>query len=210
MLECDATPIQLEASRRAKAIRQGLRRPALAKQDTPIQLKRPTGITGYQVEINAREAAAKAERERLRKSKELQEAIIAKMANEIQRIEDQERDWLLVNHSRENSFPQFFLTYIKRVVATEFGINVSGIDSQRRTQNFIIPRHVAIFLVKELMLHKSLPQIGRAFDGRDHTTILHACRRIPGRMRADAELCQRVVWLQGKIEDELQRWRVGA
>ena len=209
MLECDATPIQLEAFHRAKAIRARLRRPPNARQDRPLSLKKPSaGITGHQAKINAQEAAAEAERERLRKSKELQEAIIAKMADEIERIEDQERDWLIVDHSRDNSFPHDFLHYIKQVVAKEFGITTMDIVSARRSNYIGIPRHVAQFLCRNLTL-KSLPEIGRAFNQFDHTSAHNACKKMPARMRADAELCQRVVWLQGKIEDELARWRAG-
>jgi chromosomal replication initiator protein len=66
---------------------------------------------------------------------------------------------------------------IQRTVAEYFKIRVADVLSQRRSRSVARPRQIAMALAKELTRH-SLPEIGDAFGGRDHTTVLHACRRI--------------------------------
>lgn len=65
---------------------------------------------------------------------------------------------------------------IKRTVATYYNIRVGDLNSPRRTRSLARPRQVAMALAKELTQH-SLPEIGEAF-GKDHTTVLHACRKV--------------------------------
>ncbi|MDD3761917.1 MAG: chromosomal replication initiator protein DnaA [Nevskiales bacterium] len=65
---------------------------------------------------------------------------------------------------------------IKRTVANYYNIRVGDLNSPRRTRSLARPRQVAMSLAKELTQH-SLPEIGEAF-GKDHTTVLHACRKI--------------------------------
>lgn len=66
---------------------------------------------------------------------------------------------------------------IQKTVAEYFKVRVSDLLSERRNRSVARPRQVAMALAKELTRH-SLPEIGDAFGGRDHTTVLHACRRI--------------------------------
>ena len=66
---------------------------------------------------------------------------------------------------------------IQRMVADYFKIKISDLLSKRRNRSVARPRQVAMALCKELTDH-SLPEIGDAFGGRDHTTVLHACRKI--------------------------------
>ncbi|MCB1827182.1 MAG: chromosomal replication initiator protein DnaA [Coxiellaceae bacterium] len=66
---------------------------------------------------------------------------------------------------------------IQRTVAEYYKIKVSDILSKRRSRSIARPRQIAMALAKELTSH-SLPEIGDAFGGRDHTTVLHACRKI--------------------------------
>ncbi|MBP9828871.1 MAG: chromosomal replication initiator protein DnaA [Proteobacteria bacterium] len=66
---------------------------------------------------------------------------------------------------------------IQRKVAEYFNIKMSDMVSNRRMQNIARPRQVAMFIAKQLT-SKSLPEIGRKFGGRDHTTILHAVRKV--------------------------------
>ena len=68
---------------------------------------------------------------------------------------------------------------IQRTVAQYFKIRVIDITSKKRSRSIARPRHVAMALAKELTNH-SLPEIGDAFGGRDHTTVLYACRKIAG------------------------------
>ncbi|NNJ80407.1 MAG: chromosomal replication initiator protein DnaA [Xanthomonadales bacterium] len=79
---------------------------------------------------------------------------------------------------------------IQKIVAEYYKLRVSDLLSRRRTRTIARPRQMAMALSKELTEH-SLPEIGDAFGGRDHTTVLHACRRIDelcetdGRIRED-------------------------
>jgi chromosomal replication initiator protein len=66
---------------------------------------------------------------------------------------------------------------IQRTVAEYFKIRVGDVLSKRRSRSITRPRQIAMSLAKELTTH-SLPEIGDAFGGRDHTTVLHACRRV--------------------------------
>jgi len=66
---------------------------------------------------------------------------------------------------------------IQKTVAEYYKIKISDLLSKRRTRSVARPRQMAMALSKELTNH-SLPEIGDAFGGRDHTTVLHACRRI--------------------------------
>ncbi|WMY95830.1 MAG: chromosomal replication initiator protein DnaA [Arsenophonus sp.] len=66
---------------------------------------------------------------------------------------------------------------IQKTVAEYYKIKVTDLLSKRRFRSVTRPRHIAMALTKELTNH-SLPEIGEAFGGRDHTTVLHACRKI--------------------------------
>ncbi|MEE8342706.1 MAG: chromosomal replication initiator protein DnaA [Gammaproteobacteria bacterium] len=69
------------------------------------------------------------------------------------------------------------ISNIQKTVAEYYKIRVSDLLSARRTRSITRPRQLAMALAKELTSH-SLPEIGEAFGGRDHTTVLHACRKI--------------------------------
>ena len=72
---------------------------------------------------------------------------------------------------------QVSLDNIKKLVAEYYKIKVSDLMSKRRSRSIARPRQMAMALAKELTNH-SLPEIGDSFGGRDHTTVLHACRKI--------------------------------
>lgn len=72
---------------------------------------------------------------------------------------------------------QVSIDNIQRIVAEYYKLKLSDLLSKRRTRSIARPRQVAMALSKELTNH-SLPEIGAAFGGRDHTTVLHACRKI--------------------------------
>jgi chromosomal replication initiator protein len=73
---------------------------------------------------------------------------------------------------------------IQKTVAEYFKIRVSDLLSKRRSRSVTRPRQVAMALAKELTNH-SLPEIGDAFGGRDHTTVLHACRKVADLRRSE-------------------------
>ena len=66
---------------------------------------------------------------------------------------------------------------IQKTVADYYKVRVADLLSKRRSRSVARPRQVAMSLAKELTTH-SLPEIGDAFGGRDHTTVMHACKRI--------------------------------
>ena len=72
---------------------------------------------------------------------------------------------------------QISLDNMKKIVAEYYKIKVADLMSKRRSRSIARPRQVAMALAKELTNH-SLPEIGDSFGGRDHTTVLHACRKI--------------------------------
>lgn len=80
---------------------------------------------------------------------------------------------------------------IQRVVAEYYKIKISDLHSKRRSRSVARPRQVAMYLSKDLTNH-SLPEIGDSFGGRDHTTVLHACRKIKELMSSDADIAEDV------------------
>ena len=76
---------------------------------------------------------------------------------------------------------------IQKTVADYYGLQIKDLLSKRRTRSLARPRQMAMALAKELTEH-SLPEIGDAFAGRDHTTVLHACRQIRTLMETDGKL----------------------
>lgn len=89
---------------------------------------------------------------------------------------------------------------ILRVVAKHYNVTRADILSQRRTANVVKPRQVAMYLAKTLTL-RSLPEIGRRFGGRDHTTVLHAVRKIEGLVGSDRSLADEVEALKRLVNE---------
>ena len=79
------------------------------------------------------------------------------------------------------------LSNIQKTVADYYQLKLADLLSQRRTRSLARPRQMAMTLAKELTEH-SLPEIGEAFGGRDHTTVLHGCRVIQGLRESDAKM----------------------
>lgn len=88
---------------------------------------------------------------------------------------------------------------IQRRVAEGFDIRMADMTSKRRPNAIAIPRMVAMYLSRRLT-SKSLQEIGQSFGGRDHGTVLHACRKIEGKMNDDQQLQQMVTFLINKLE----------
>ena len=73
--------------------------------------------------------------------------------------------------------------------------------SNRRTRTIVKPRQVAMYLAK-MMTPRSLPEIGRRFGGRDHTTVLHAVRKIEDMVGADQQLAKELELLKRLIDEQ--------
>ena len=89
---------------------------------------------------------------------------------------------------------------IQRVVARQYNVSRADMLSSRRTANVVRPRQVAMYLAKTLTL-RSLPEIGRRFGGRDHTTVLHAVRKIEGLVGNDTALAEEIEVLKRQLQD---------
>jgi chromosomal replication initiator protein len=76
------------------------------------------------------------------------------------------------------------ISNIQKVVVDYYKIRIADLSSVRRSRTITRPRQIAMALAKELTSH-SLPEIGEAFGGRDHTTVLHACRKVKELREAD-------------------------
>ena len=81
------------------------------------------------------------------------------------------------------------LESIQKTVAEYFKMRVSDLLSKKRTRSIARPRQIAMALAKELTNH-SLPEIGEAFGGRDHTTVLHACRKVAELLETDSRIAE--------------------
>lgn len=76
---------------------------------------------------------------------------------------------------------------ILRIISRHFGVSKSDLLSQRRHRSVVWPRQIGMYLSKQ-MTARSLPEIGRRFGNRDHTTVLHAIRKIDGELNANPRL----------------------
>ena len=88
---------------------------------------------------------------------------------------------------------------IQKQVAAHYNIKVSDMHSARRSRAVARPRQVAMFLSKRLT-SKSLPEIGRKFGGKDHTTVMHAVKRVEELMAGDNEFAQDIRLLEKMLQ----------
>lgn len=88
---------------------------------------------------------------------------------------------------------------IQRVVAKHYNVSKQDLLSSRRTRSIVWPRQIAMFLAKT-MTPRSLPEIGRRFGGRDHTTVLHAVRKVEDLVGADEALAQEIDVLKRMLD----------
>jgi chromosomal replication initiator protein len=98
------------------------------------------------------------------------------------------------------SFPRGRITVaaIQAEVADYFDVPAFELRSSRRSKSVVLARHIAIYLSRELT-PKSLPEIGRLFGDRDHTTIIHAIGRIGGLCGTDQKLAADVATLRERL-----------
>lgn len=78
---------------------------------------------------------------------------------------------------------------IQKTVAEYYKIKIADLLSKRRSRSVARPRQIAMSLAKELTSH-SLPEIGDAFGGRDHTTVIHACRKVKELLASDNDITE--------------------
>ena len=92
---------------------------------------------------------------------------------------------------------------IQQAVSKEWGVTNEGLRSKTRTKNLTVPRQVAMYLMREL-LGMQLVEIGAAFGGRDHSTVIHSLERVLAMMKEESSFAQRI----GKIQAALESLRV--
>ena len=111
--------------------------------------------------------------------RELEGALKRVVANA--RFTNQDIDLALVKDALKDLFvisaKMVSVENIQKTVAEYYNIKLSDLLSKRRSRSITRPRQMAMALTKELTNH-SLPEIGEAYNGRDHTTVLHACKKI--------------------------------
>jgi chromosomal replication initiator protein len=90
---------------------------------------------------------------------------------------------------------------IQATVASYYDLSVPELISASRAARIAWPRQVAIHLVRELT-HASLHAIGAAFGGRNHATVLHACKRVSERVKTDAEASSHIAELSAMIRND--------
>ena len=89
---------------------------------------------------------------------------------------------------------------IQKVVARHYNVSKNDLLSNRRTRVIVRPRQIAMYLSK-MLTPRSLPEIGRRFGGRDHTTVLHAVRKIEGMIKEDTKLAHEIELLKRLIHE---------
>ena len=87
---------------------------------------------------------------------------------------------------------------IQEAVASRFHLKISDLKSKRRTKTLVYPRQIAMFLCRTLT-DASFPEIGRDFGGKDHTTIIHACKQMEKSQEADNTLRTTIESLKEEI-----------
>jgi chromosomal replication initiator protein len=90
---------------------------------------------------------------------------------------------------------------ILKVVSRHYNVGRTDLLSARRSRAVVLPRQVGMYLAKKLTA-RSLPDIGRRFGGRDHSTVLHAVRKIDEQVRGDEKLAREVALLIRLVEQQ--------
>lgn len=98
----------------------------------------------------------------------------------------------------DNKKQQITIEGIMKQVAEKFQLRLSDFTSRRRTANIAHPRQIAMYLARQCTQH-SLQDIGRAFGGRDHGTVIHAAKTVASKMNKDKELCELVTSISAQF-----------
>ncbi len=101
---------------------------------------------------------------------------------------------------RARETPLVRIEDILKIVSRHYKIAKTDLLSSRRSRDVVRPRQIAMYLAKSLTT-RSLPEIGRRFGGRDHTTVLHSVRKVEQLMKDDRELCQEIELLKRMLEE---------
>ncbi|MCF6418357.1 MAG: chromosomal replication initiator protein DnaA [Furfurilactobacillus sp.] len=97
------------------------------------------------------------------------------------------------------SKPTLTIELIQQKVASYFDVNLVDLKGKKRMKEIVVPRQIAMYLARELT-NSSLPKIGKAFGGKDHTTVLHSCDKIAESISNDAKLAENIQQLKIEIQ----------
>ena len=125
-------------------------------------------------------------------------ATFASLAGESVSVEKVE--YLLRDFIQEEASRQVTIDGIQRVVAETFDIRMADMISRRRPASIAFPRQIAMYLSRS-MTHNSLMEIGESFGGRDHGTVIHACKKVKQELEKQPGLRDRIE----RIESQLKR-----
>jgi chromosomal replication initiator protein len=103
----------------------------------------------------------------------------------------------LVNSAK----PNVTMEYIQQVVATHFKLTAEDLNSHKRTQSIVFSRQIAMYLCRKIM-DKSLPDVGKFFGGRHHSTVIHSCEKISNEIEMDEKVRILVEDLEIRIRGE--------
>jgi chromosomal replication initiator protein len=99
----------------------------------------------------------------------------------------------------QGELPQVTIERIQEITSDRFGLSLEELCGDKRSQNIVYPRQVAMYLSRELT-DSSLPKIGKQFGGRDHTTVIHATSKIARMIREDRSVYNLVQELTARIK----------
>ncbi len=109
------------------------------------------------------------------------------------------RDKLKPADGSPSGAPALNTFVIQQTVAKEWGVTTDGLRSKTRTKNLTVPRQVAMFMMREL-LGMQLVEIGSAFGGRDHSTVIHSLERVAAMIKEEPSFAQRIGKIQAALE----------
>jgi chromosomal replication initiator protein len=104
----------------------------------------------------------------------------------------------LKDHLTAKDRPAVTMTFIRDIVAAHFKLSVEDLCSRKRTAAIVMPRQISMYLCRKIM-DVSLPEVGKFFGGRDHTTVIHSCDKIANELEMDEKLRLVVDELEDKI-----------
>lgn len=177
------TPTQIECIERSRQFHADIARKA--RPDKPINLSRPPARRA-RVELKTPAPPPKP-------------VVTDEMVGEWVQRQKQIYPWFSIVEEFAAPLPKIEL--IQKIICRHFNIVLKDMLSQRRTADVVYPRQIGMFLCKEFT-KRSLPEIGRRFGNRDHTTVLHAVRVVAEREGTNEALAQDLKAIREQIRQE--------
>ena len=109
----------------------------------------------------------------------------------------------LKDHFTDTAQTNISVDLIQKIVSDYFNVSTADLKSKKRTKAVTLPRQIAMYILRELTEY-STTEIGYEFGGRDHTTVMHACQRIDGRMKIDSTLEPTINNLIRTVKDDIK------